>query len=69
MIGIGLHRPSPAAETYIRHRECRRDNRVRETEVDAFIRRGLLNSEPRNDPGAIMDALYVFLDSTLGTTP
>jgi hypothetical protein len=29
-------------------------------EVDALIRQGLLNGEMRNDPGAIIDALYVF---------
>jgi hypothetical protein len=42
---------------------------LRETEIDTLIRRGLLNNETRNDPGAIMDALYAFLDSTLGATP
>ena len=41
----------------------------RVTEIDAFIRRGLLNGETRNDPGAIIDALYAFLDDTLGATP
>jgi hypothetical protein len=39
------------------------------TEVDARIQRGLLNNETRNDPGAIVDALYAFLDSTLGEAP
>jgi hypothetical protein len=42
---------------------------LRETEVDALIRRGLLNNDTRNDPGAIIDALYAFLDSTLDETP
>jgi hypothetical protein len=66
---------STAAERMRRHRERRR-NRMRPlwielhvTEIDALIRRGLLNSETRNDAGAIIEALYVFLDSTLGATP
>jgi hypothetical protein len=42
---------------------------LRETEIDALIRRGLLNNETRNDPSAVIDALYGFLDSTLGATP
>lgn len=67
--------PSPAAERMRRHRERRRDGlrclviELRATEIDALIRRGLLNNETRNDPGAIIDALYAFLDSTLGVTP
>jgi hypothetical protein len=39
---------------------------LRETEIDALIRRGLLKNETRNDPSAIINALYAFLDSTLG---
>jgi hypothetical protein len=68
-------RPSPAAERMRRHRERRRDGlrclivELRETEVDALIRTGLLNSETRNDTSAVIDALYEFLDSTLGATP
>jgi hypothetical protein len=42
---------------------------LRETEIDALIRRGLLSSETRNDPGAVVEALYAFLDSTLDETP
>jgi hypothetical protein len=66
---------SGAAERMRRHRQRRRDGlrclnvELRETEIDTLIRRGLLNNEMRNDPGAIMDALYAFLDSTLGATP
>src|SRR5271167_5025708 len=46
---------SPAAERMRRHRERRRDGlrclviELRETEIDALIRRGLLNNETRND--------------------
>ena len=70
-----LVRPSLAAERMRRHRERRRDGlrclmiELRETEIDTFIRRGLLNNETRNDPGAIIDALYAFLDNTLDATP
>ncbi len=42
---------------------------LRETEVDALVRRGLLNNETRNDAGAVKEALYAFLDSTLGAMP
>jgi hypothetical protein len=68
-------RPSPAAERMRLYRERRRDGlrcltiELRETEVDALIQRGLLSSETRNDPGAVVDALYGFLDRTLDETP
>jgi hypothetical protein len=66
---------SAAAERMRRHRQRRRNGlrclnvELRETEIDTLIRRGLLNNEMRNEPAAIVDALYVFLDSTLGATP
>jgi hypothetical protein len=66
---------SAAAERMRRHRKRRRDGlrcliiELRETEINALIQRGLLNNETRNDPCAIMDALYEFLDDTLGATP
>ncbi len=68
-------RPSSAAERMRRHRERRRDGlrcliiELRETEIDVLIERGLLDSETRNDPSAIVHALYAFFDSTLGQTP
>lgn len=68
-------RPSPAAQRMRRHRERRRDGlrcvmiELRETEIDAFVRRGLLSHETRNVPSAIINALYAFLDNTLGATP
>jgi hypothetical protein len=70
-----LAHPSPAAERMRRHRKRRRDGlrcltiELRDTEIDPLIRRGLINSETRNDRSAIMNALYAFLDSTLGKTP
>ncbi len=69
------HRLSLVAERMRRHRERRREGlrclmiELRVTEIDALIRRGLLNGETRNDPGAIIDALYAFLDDTLDATP
>ena len=66
---------SPAAERMRRYRERRRDGlrcltiELRETEINALIRKELLKSEMRNDPNAIVDALYVFLDRTLDATP
>jgi hypothetical protein len=66
---------SAAAERMRLHRERRRQGlrcltiELRETEIDALIRKELLKSETRNDPSAIIDALYVFLDRTLGASP
>jgi hypothetical protein len=66
---------SAAAERMRLHRERRRQGlrclmiELRETEIDALIRRGLLNNETRNDPGAVSEALYAFFDSTLGAAP
>jgi hypothetical protein len=65
---------SPAAERMRRHRERRRDGLrcltidLRETEVDALIRIGLLSAETRNDERAIVNALYAHFDRTLGST-
>jgi hypothetical protein len=63
---------SAAAERMRLHRERRRNGmrcltiELHETEIDALIRKGLLKSETRNDPSAVSDALYAFLDGTLG---
>ena len=57
-----------------RYRERRRKGlrclliQLRETEVDALIRQGLLRLETRNDLSAVRKAFYTFLDSTLGAT-
>jgi len=61
-----------AAERMRRHRERRRDGlrcliiELRETEIDALIRNGLLRSENRDDYESVQSALYVFLDHALG---
>jgi hypothetical protein len=70
--------PAPrslAAERMRRHRRRKRNSmrcltiELRDTEIDALIRQRLLNPETRNDPSAVIDALYAFLDRTLGATP
>ena len=40
---------------------------LRETEVDVLIRRGLLKADARNDRLAVVNALYAYLDESLGT--
>ena len=61
-----------AAERMRRHRQRRRDGlrclfiELRETEIDALIKNGLLRSENRDDYESVQSALYVFLDHALG---
>ena len=63
---------SPAAERMRRHRERRRNRlrcltiELREREIDALIRKGLLKPETRNQIYDLQMALYAFLDGTLG---
>ena len=67
--------PTPAAERMRRHRERRREGlrclwiELHETELDAFVRAGLLESQSRHDENAIADALYAHLERTLGPPP
>ena len=62
---------SPAAERMRLHRERRRQGlrcltiELRETEIEALIRRGFLKSETRHDTYAVRMALYDYLDRTL----
>jgi hypothetical protein len=66
---------SAAAERMRMHRERRRQGlrclmiELRDTEIDALIRKGLLKPEMRNDPAEIIDALYAHLDRTLEAMP
>jgi hypothetical protein len=63
---------SPAASRMRRHRQRRRYGlrciviELRETEIDSLIRMRLLKPETRNNAGAVTDALYAYLDRTLG---
>jgi hypothetical protein len=60
-----------AAERMRRHRQRRRDGlrcliiELRETEIDALIRKGSLKPEMRNDTIAIIEAVYAHLENTL----
>ena len=66
---------TPAAERMRLYRERRRSGlrcliiELRETEIDALIRKGLLKSEMRNVDTEIIDAIYAHLDRSLGQTP
>jgi hypothetical protein len=63
---------SSAAQRMRRHRERRRNRlrcvtvELRESEIIALVRRGLLHPGARSVPGEIVRALYVFFDRTLG---
>ena len=62
---------SPAAKRMSRHRQRRREGLrhfgvdLKESEIDALIRKGLLPRESRMDRTAIVKALYSFLDGAL----
>jgi hypothetical protein len=62
---------SAAAERMRLHRERRRKGlrcltiELRETEIDALVRNGLLRADVRNDLHSIEMALYEFLERTL----
>jgi hypothetical protein len=74
---MSLHQPSitSAAERMRLHRERRRHGlrclmiELRETEIDALIRMGLLSAKARNNLRAVSEALYDHLDRTLGSVP
>ena len=63
---------TPAAVRMRCHRERRREGlrclwiELHETELDAFVRAGLLEPQSRQDENAIADALYAHLERTLG---
>jgi hypothetical protein len=40
-----------------------------ETEIERLVTRGLLKADARSDPQAVREALYAFLDGTLGVKP
>jgi hypothetical protein len=66
---------SPAAERMRPHRERRRRGlrclmiELRETDVDALIRGGLLEQGTRNDRSAVLKALHGHLNRTLRPAP
>ena len=62
---------SPAAERMRLHRERKKNGmrclmiELRETEIDALIRKGFLKSDTRNDTAGITDAIYAYFDREL----
>ena len=62
---------SPAAERMRLHRERKKNGmrcamvELRETEIDALIRKGFLKTDTRNDTSAIVDALYAWFEREL----
>ena len=62
---------SPAAERMRLHRERKKNGmrcvmiELRETEIDALIRKGFLKADARNDTSAIVDALYAWFEREL----
>jgi hypothetical protein len=42
---------------------------LRETELDVLARKGLLETDARDDPNAVRRALHAHLDRTLGSMP
>jgi hypothetical protein len=62
---------SPAAERMRQHRERRRAGmrcltiELRETEIDALIRKGFLKAQTRNDKSEIAEAIYAYFDREL----
>jgi hypothetical protein len=62
---------SAAALRMRRHRERRRDGlrcmtiELRETEVAELVRQGFLQKDAHNDPQALRNAFYRFLDRIL----
>lgn len=59
---------SPAAKRMRNSRQRRRDGlrslriELRETEIDLFVRKRLLNAEDRGHRNAVLGAFYAFLD-------
>jgi hypothetical protein len=61
-----------AAERMRRSRQRRRDGlrclrlELRDSEIEALVRRGLLPASERTNRNAIIKAMYAFFDGTLG---
>ena len=68
---VELINRSPAAERMRLHRERKKNGmrclmiELRETEIDALIRKGFLKPDARNNRSAIVDAIYAYFDCEL----
>jgi hypothetical protein len=68
---VELINRSPAAERMRLHRERKKNGmrclmiELRETEIDALIRKGFLKADTRNDTSEIIDAIYAYFDREL----
>jgi hypothetical protein len=62
---------SPAAERMRVHRKRKKSGmrclmiELRETEIDALIRKGFLKADARSDISALTDAIYAYFDHGL----
>ena len=62
---------SPAAERMRAHRKRKKSGmrclmiELRETEIDALIRKGFLKADNRSDISALADAIYAYFDREL----
>jgi hypothetical protein len=62
---------SPSAERMRLYRERKKNGmrclmiELRETEIDALIRKGFLKADTRHDTSEIIDALYAYFDREL----
>ena len=72
---LGAGPPSQASIRMRRHRERRSSGlrcitlQIRDSEIEVLVGMGLLAPETRNDPHYIREALYAYLDRTLGGAP
>ena len=70
-----VRHPSLTAARMRLHRERQRRGmrclwvELRATEIDALVGMGLIKADTRNDPNAVREGLYAFLDRTLRSTP
>ena len=72
MVATGTSSPTPAAARMSLHRRRRLAGlrcltiELRETEVAALVRKGLLEGDEREDARALRTAMHLFLDRSLG---
>jgi hypothetical protein len=71
-VELAPHPMPPAARRMRLHRERKKNGmrcvmiELRETEIDAFVQKGFLKTEMRNDVEEIANAIYAWLDRECG---